>query len=314
MRLCRSTMLKLLCALVLLGPALAGCAGNDEKNGGDSANAEEEDQQKAVAKLYRRAASALDNENYKKAEKRFQKVERQFPYSKWATQAQLMAAFSAYKDLRYEEALQGVKRFIELHPGSDKLAYAHYLKALSHYERISDVQRDQARSRKARDALNTLIKRFPESKYVRDARLKRDLVNDHLAGKHMSIGRYYLKKGQVNAAIGRFTDVIKNYETTSHTPEALYRLVESYLKLGVDDQARRAAAVLGHNFPGSEWYEDAYQLLDPKARKRLKQNRSWMDKTIDSLLDSDDGADETDNADDGESGARSGSSERDKKS
>lgn len=288
MRLCGQISLKLFCALLLLGPALTGCASNGEgQNEGDK-KVGEQDSRKSVARLYRRAASALESEKYKKAEKLFQKVERQFPYSRWATQAQLMAAFSAYKDLRYEQAIQGLERFIELHPGSDKIAYAHYLKALSYYERISDVQRDQEKTRKALKALTTVIKRFPDSKYVRDAKLKRDLVRDHLAGKHMSIGRYYLNNGQINAAIGRFTQVIRDYETTSHTPEALYRLVEGYLKLGVKDQAKRVAAVLGHNYPGSEWYSDAYQLLDPQARKRLKQNRSWMDKTIDSLLDSKD--------------------------
>ena len=287
MRLCRPISLRLLAAFLLLGPVLSSCAGNGERQDAATKKAGEQDSKKAVARLYRRAASALDNEKYKKAEKLFQKVERQFPYSKWATQAQLMAAYSAYRDLRYDEAIQGLERFIELHPGSDEIVYAHYLKALCHYERISDVQRDQQRTRKALEALNTVIKRFPDSKYVRDAKLKRDLVRDHLAGKHMSIGRYYLKNGQINAAIGRFTQVIEEFETTSHTPEALYRLVEAYLKLGVEDQARRVAAVLGHNFPGSEWYSDAYQLLDPKARKRLKQNRSWMDKTIDSLLEND---------------------------
>ena len=298
MRMTIRISLRLLCTTLLLAPVMSGCASDGGETSQDGARDEKQDSQKAVAKLYRRAASALDTEKYKEAEKLFQKVERQFPYSKWATQAQLMAAYSAYKDLRYDQALQGLERFIELHPGSDKLAYAHYLKALSQYERISDVQRDQARSRKALDALNTVIKRFSDSKYVRDARLKRDLVRDHLAGKDMSIGRYYLNKGQVNAAIGRFTEVIQNYETTSHTPEALYRLVESYLKLGLDKQARRAAAVLGHNFPGSEWYSDAFDLLDPEARKRLKQKRSWMDETIDALLDGDKGENK------GEAGAK----------
>ncbi len=256
--------------------ALVGCSSNDDKP--------KLEQEEAVEVLYNRAADALDQGQNRQATQLFEEVERQHPYSIWATRAQLMAAYASYLDQRYDEAILSLDRFIELHPGNDKVDYAHYLKALSLYEQITDVSRDQQTTEDAFIALETLMRRFPNSEYTRDARLKRDLTLDHLAGKEMEIGRYYLKKKQVNAAINRFLVVVKNYQTTTHVAEALHRLVEAYLTLGIEDEAVRVAAVLGYNYPGSKWYERSYALLDEEQRKDILNSRGFIDRTLDSLL------------------------------
>lgn len=234
--------------------------------------------------LYNNAAVALDERSYREATKLFEEVERQHPYSKWATQAQLMSAYASYKDQRYDEAILALDRFIQLHPGNKDVAYAHYLRALSYYEQISDVRRDQAMTQDALDALDAVIRRFPDSEYARDARLKLDLTRDHLAGKEMEVGRYYLKRGEVNAAINRFLQVVKEYQTTTHVPEALHRLVESYLSIGLKQEALHVASVLGYNYPGSKWYQRSYSLLDPDARESLRDEKGWLDRTVESLL------------------------------
>jgi outer membrane protein assembly factor BamD len=242
------------------------------------------EKERPAEELYSKAREAMEEKDYVEATKLYEEVERQHPYSKWATEAQLMAAFSSYKDQRYDEAILALDRFIELHPGNDRIDYAYYLKALSYYEQITDVRRDQELTKDALEAFNALIRRFPGSQYARDAQLKRDLTLDHLAGQEMEIGRYYLKQGHVNAAINRFLEVVKEYQTTTHVPEALHRLVEAYLTLGLKDEAMRVAIVLGHNYPGSKWYEDTYKLMDPKSREKMIESRSWIDRTVDSLL------------------------------
>lgn len=242
--------------------------------------------QKSVEVLYNEAADALDAEQFQKANRLFQDVEREFPYSKWATKAQLMAAYAAYQDDSYDEAVLALNRFIELHPGSEDIDYAYYLRALNFYEQISDVARDQAMTEQSLKAFDALITRFPNSDYTRDSKLKRDLALDHLAGKQMEIGRYYLKRNQINAAINRFRTVVRDYQTTTHVAEALHRLVEAYLTLGLRSEATRIAAVLGHNYPGSKWYEDSYKILDDKSRQEILEERSFIDKTVDSLFNS----------------------------
>lgn len=254
--------------------ALAACAGGKA----DKAD------NRPVESIYNEAAGALDKKEYDKAATLFEEVERLHPYSQWATQAELMAAFAYYRDGRYDEAVIALDRFIELHPGNKDVDYALYLKALCYYEQISDVARDQALTKEALGALETLVRRFPESRYARDAALKRDLTLDHLAGKEMEIGRYYLNRGDVNAALNRFRTVVKDYQTTMHAPEALHRLVESYMTLGLKGEAVRVAAVLGYNYPGSKWYEDSYKLLDAEQRKQLLESRSWADRTVDSIF------------------------------
>ncbi len=234
--------------------------------------------------LYERASNAMNAERYVEATKYFEEVERQHPYSKWSTRAQLMAAYASYLDQRYDEAIGSLNRYIQLHPGSEDIDYAYYLKAMSFYEQISDVRRDQNMTIQAVKALNTLIARFPNSEYARDAMLKRDLTLDHLAGKEMEIGRYYLNRGHVNAAINRFRSVVANFQTTSHVAEALHRLVEAYLTLGLKGEAYQVAAILGHNYPGSKWYERSYMLLDDEQRRKIIDERGIVERTLDTLL------------------------------
>lgn len=266
----------LICSVCLL---LVACSSTDDKN--------KEQVEKPVEELYNIAAKSLEEKNYKEATKQFEEVERQHPYSQWATKAQLMAAYAAYQGDNYDDAINALDRFMELHPGSEDIDYAYYLKALAYYEQITDVARDQEITKEALDAFNTLIQRFPDSKYARDAKLKMDLTNDHLAGKEMEIGRYYLNRGETNAAINRFRTVVKDYQTTTHVPEALHRLVECYLSLGLHTEAARVAAVLGYNYPGSKWYEDSYKIIDPKSRQQVMEDRSFVDKTLDSLFRAD---------------------------
>jgi outer membrane protein assembly factor BamD len=217
-----------------------------------------------VDTLYMAAKERLDQGNAKQAAALFDEVERQHPYSPWARRAQLMSAFSYYAARDYAKATQSAQRFLSIHPGNKDAPYAYYLIALCYYEQISDVTRDQKITLQAQTALNEVMRRFPNTDYATDARLKMDLVNDHLAGKEMEIGRFYQRSGKWLAGTLRFRVVVDKYQQTSHTPEALYRLVESYLALGVPEEAQKAA-VLGNNYPGSEWYQKAYRLMNSKA-------------------------------------------------
>ncbi len=271
------TLPYLVCAVLAL--SLPACSSDDK-----DLNAQVET---PVEELYNNAQAALKAKEYDEATRLFEEVERQHPYSQWATKAQLMAAYSAYEGDNYDDAILALDRFIELHPGSGDIDYAYYLKALAYYEQISDVARDQGITQQALEAFNTLVQRFPDSKYTRDAKMKMDLTNDHLAGKQMEIGRYYLNRGETNAAINRFRMVVKDYQTTTHTPEALHRLVECYLSLGLHTEAERVAAVLGYNYPGSSWYQDTYKIIDPARRNEVFEGRSTWDKTIDSLFRAD---------------------------
>jgi outer membrane protein assembly factor BamD len=187
-----------------------------------------------------------------------------------------MAGYSHYQNQRYDEAIIALDRFIELHPGNRDAPYAHYLKALSYYEQISDVGRDQKMTRLALDAMREVVRRYPNTNYARDARLKFDLTQDHLAGKDMAIGRYYQRQTDYLAAINRYRAVIERFQTTTHVPEALHRLTECYLALGITDEAQMSAAVLGHNFPGSRWYDDSYALLDNRNLKPQRKENSWL--------------------------------------
>ena len=215
--------------------------------------------------LYNNAKDSLQTGQPAKAAKLFDEVERQHPYSKWATQAQLMSAYSYYLVDKYDDAIPALERFIELHPGNRSAAYAYYLRALCYYEQIEDVTRDQGNTEQAQRALSDVVARFPNTPYSRDATVKLDLVRDHLAGKEMDVGRYYQVRGQYLAAINRFKTVVDKFQTTSHVPEALERLTESYVALGVFAEAQKATAVLGYNYPGTDWYQDAYALLMSKG-------------------------------------------------
>jgi outer membrane protein assembly factor BamD len=240
-------------AMMLLALALGGCSGKEEK----VAYVE-----RPVEDIYNEAMDNMEAGRYSAAAKSFDEVERQHPYSKWATKAQIMSGFAYYMQAEYDDAVVALDRFIDLHPGHKDAAYAWYLKGLCYYEQISDVARDQRMTAEALDAFDNLVRRFPDSDYARDARLKIDLTHDHLAGKDMNVGRYYLRAGHHLAAIGRFRRVIENWGTSTHVPEALHRLTEAYLALGVVEEARLTAAILRHNFPDSEWYKDSWALLD----------------------------------------------------
>ena len=255
-----STRASALILVALAGVGLSACA-----RGGAGAGRDLPYVARDVGTLYSAAKSRLDRHQYKVAAALFDEVERQHPYSVWARRAQLMGAFSYYLDADYTKAIAGAQRFLSVHPGNRDAPYAYYLIALSYYEQISDVTRDQKITEQARTALTEVVRRFPNTQYAADARLKLDLVNDHLAGKEMEIGRFYQRSGRWIAAQLRFQNVVENYQTTSHAAEALYRLTESSLALGVPAEAVRYAAVLGANYPGSEWYQKAYDLVQRHA-------------------------------------------------
>jgi outer membrane protein assembly factor BamD len=218
-----------------------------------------------VNTLYALAKQRLDRQDYLTAAALFDEVERQHPYSIWARRAQLMSAFSYYAAKDHIKSVESARRFLAIHPGNKDAPYAHYLVALNYYEQIEDVTRDQSATRQALEALNEVVRRYPNTRYASDSRLKVDLVRDHLAGKEMEIGRFYQRRGQWLASVTRFRNVIDEYQTTSHTPEALMRLTESYLALGIAEEARRSAAVLGANYPNTKWYERAYSLVQKHA-------------------------------------------------
>ena len=266
-------------AAVLASP-LPGCATAEER--AEKQAAEDAAAQLPVETMYSNAATALDGGNFVDAAQKFDDVDRQYPYSQWATRAQLMAGYAHYRALRYDEAVLALDRFIELHPGDDNVAYATYLRALCYYEQITDVRRDQRMTELALDNLQRVVERFPETKYARDAMLKIDLTQDHLAGKEMEIGRYYLVRKQYQAAINRFQHVVDDFQTTTHVPEALHRLTEAYLALGILPEAKKTAAILGYNYPESRWYKDTYKLMGGKLEE--KPDASLYDKTIGRVL------------------------------
>jgi len=247
-------------ALILVAAALplAGCASNRNKN--DTRYVARD-----VDTLYNAAKYQLDRGRYQTAAALFDEVERQHPYSIWARRSQLMSAFSYYLARDYAKSAESAQRFLSIHPGNKDAPYALYLIAVDYYEQIGDVQHDQKITQQALDAMGELIRRYPDSNYAADARLKVDLINDHLAGKEMEIGRFYQRRADWLASVIRFRVVIDKYQTSSHVPEALMRLTESYLALGVPEEAKRAAAVLGANYPGTQWYEHAYRLMREKG-------------------------------------------------
>ena len=234
--------------------------------------------ERPVEVLYNSAMDLMLDGSFTAAAEEFDEVERQHPYSVWATKAQLMAAFSYYQTNQYDQAILSASRFIQLHPNSIDAPYAFYLVAISYYEQITDVGRDQRVTEQALAALSELGRRYPDTEYARDARLKVELARDHLAGKEMEIGRFYLVEGNFVSAINRFRIVIEQYQTTSHAPEALHRLAEAYLALGVADEAQTAAAVLGHNYPGSLWYQDSYALLTGRDLRPQESEGSWISR------------------------------------
>ena len=262
----RSIILIVACAAIL--PA-AGCARNRAK--GDTSYVARD-----VSSLYAAAKRTMDQGDYETAAKLFDEVERQHPYSVWARRAQIMSAFNYYLGQKYTDAISSAQRFLTIHPGNVEAPYAHYLVAMSYYQQIADVTRDQATTQQAADSFGELIRRYPDSRYASDARLKLDLINDHLAGKEMEVGRFYERSGNWLAASLRFREVVDKYQTTSHAPEALERLVETYLALGTPAEAYKTAAVLGKNYAGTYWYRQSLRLLLAYEKRHPKQ-AAWTE-------------------------------------
>ena len=233
-----------------------------------------------VEAIYAAAWRQIRNENWLVAAGTFDEMERQHPYSPWARRAMLMSAFCYYQGNAYAEAIGTADQYISLHPGSAEVAYAFYLKSIALYEQIVDVGRDQGNTRDALVALQDVVQRFPDTEYARDATLKIDLTMDHLAGKEMDVGRYYLTRGDFIGGINRFRVVVEQYQTTPQIAEALERLTEGYYSLGLDSEAQTAAAVLGANYPGSPWYQNAYNILKGRNLKPKEDKASWISQAF----------------------------------
>ncbi len=257
---------------------VGACSSDDDKDGYVEGS---------VDTLYNSAMDLILSERYEQAAKLFDEVDRQHPYSIWATKAQLMAAYAHFKNNQFDEAIIALDRFIQLHPSSRDIAYAYFLKGLSFYEQINDVKRDQGSAREAAKTFRELARRFPRTRYARDAKRRIDLVHDHLAGKEMEVGRFYQGRGQHLAALNRFRMVVDKFQTTSHVPEALLRLAESYTALGLPEEAQKVAAILGYNYPASEWYIDSYELVNDvtvERPDRADDNRNVLTRAWDWLF------------------------------
>ena len=280
-----SVRLKLVLRAALLGASLALLAGcslfggkDDETNNAnkDAANYRE----RSVEQIYSDGWRAIYAGAWDICAATFNEVDRQHPYSVWARRAMLMSAFCSYQSNNYSGAIATADSYISLHPGSPEVAYAFYIKAISLYEQIVDIGRDQSNTEGALVALQDVVQRFPDTEYARDATLKIDLTNDHLAGKEMAVGRYYLHQGDYIGAINRFRTVIDQYQTTPQIAEALERLCEAYYSLGLNSEAQTAAAVLGRNYPGSAWYKDAYNILRGRNLQPEEDKRSWISQAF----------------------------------
>jgi outer membrane protein assembly factor BamD len=260
-------------ALVLLLVPLAGCSlwnKDDDYVPDDPAD-----------KLYNEGLYLLNSkQDYKAAAKKFDEVDRQHPYSEWARKSLIMSAYSYYEAKEYEDCINSAKRFVTLHPGSPDAAYAQYLIGSSYYDQILDVSRDQQRADKAINALEEVARKYPDTEYAVSAKKKIDMARDQLAGKEMEVGRFYMKRRDFTGAINRFKVVVTQYQTTRHVEEALMRLTEAYISLGIIDEAQTAAAVLGHNFPDSPWYKDAYNLVKSAGGQPSENKDSWISRAF----------------------------------
>ena len=266
--------------LILGGCESLGLGGSGDTAANDDNKDAEQYQDMPVEQIYDKAWKLIDEDDWVNAAKQFAEVERQHPYSVWARRAMLMSAYCYYEANHYSEAISTADDYISLHPGSKEVAYAFYLKSISLYEQIVDVGRDQTNTEQALVALQDVVQRFPDTEYARDATLKIDLTLDHLAGKEMEVGRYYLMRRDYIGAINRFKVVVEQYQRTSQIAEALERLTEAYYAMGIYSEAQTAAAVLGANYPGSMWYEDAYKLLQEKNLKPEVDKGSWLSRMM----------------------------------
>lgn len=272
----------------LLGLAvivLAGCSLFDTENETNNANKDAANyQERSVEAIYADGWRMINMGNWEGCAGQFNEVDRQHPYSVWARRAMLISAFCSYQANAYPAAISTADNYISLHPGSREVAYAFYIKAISLYEQIVDVGRDQSNTEGALVALQDVVQRFPDTEYARDATLKIDLTNDHLAGKEMAVGRYYLARGDYIGAINRFRTVVDQYQTTPQIAEALQRLTEAYYSLGLNSEAQTAAAVLGRNYPGSGWYQSAFNILRGRNLKPMEDRGSWISQAFRKVL------------------------------
>jgi len=274
---CRLRALARYLALALLVAPLLGCSlfNKDDDYVPDS----------PADKLYNEGLFLLNNkQDYKAAAKKFDEVDRENPYSDWARKSLLMSAYSYYQAEEYTDCINSAKRYVALHPGSADAAYAQYLIGSSYYDQILDVTRDQERADKAITALEEVVRKYPDSEYAVTARKKIDMARDQLAGKEMEIGRFYLTRRDFTGAINRFKVVVTRYQTTRHVEEALMRLTEAYLSIGIVTEAQTAAAVLGHNFPDSPWYKDAYRLVKSAGAEPNEDTGSWISRAFKKVL------------------------------
>jgi len=242
---------------------------------------EEQPPDEPADKLYNNAVFLLNEEkSYKEAAKKFEEVDRQHPYSEWARKALIMSAYAHYEGSQYDDSVTAAKRYVTLHPGSPDAAYAQYLIGASYFDQIPDISRDQQRTEKAMQALDEVVRKYPSTEYAASAKRKLEVARDQLAGKEMDTARYYQKKRDYIAAINRFKVVITQYQTTRHAEEALMRLTEMYMTLGIVNEAQTAAAVLGHNFPDSQWYKEAYRLVKGGGLEPYEDQGSWISKAF----------------------------------
>ncbi|WP_235607911.1 outer membrane protein assembly factor BamD [Roseovarius indicus] len=259
--------------------ALSGCSGADSVERGD-ANYENY----TAEQIFERGEYDLARNNPDLAASVFAEVERLYPYSEWAKRAVIMQAYAYHEAKDYENSRSAAQRYVDFYPTDEDAAYAQYLLALSYYDQIDEVGRDQGLTFQALQSLRTVIERYPDSEYAKSAVLKFDLAFDHLASKEMEVGRYYLRRSHFTAAINRFRVVVEDFQTTTHTAEALHRLVEAYLSLGLTDEARTAGAILGYNFRGTEWYEDSYKLLTGRGLTLEAVGDNWLRKVYRQMI------------------------------
>ncbi|MCJ2036989.1 outer membrane protein assembly factor BamD [Methylobacterium sp. J-068] len=272
----RGAMAAVLVTLVGLG--LGGCDALDSINPFAEKYKPEVIPDVPADKLYSEGLARMEDKDYEGASKKFGELDKTYSYSDWSRKALLMTAYSNYEGAKYDDAISASKRYLQRHPASKDAAYAQYLMAMSHYKQIPDVTRDQERSEKALAGLQELVQKYPTSEYAADAKAKIQITRDQLAGKEMEVGRFYLERRNFPAAINRFRDVVSKYQTTRHAEEALERLTEAYMALGLTQEAQTAAAVLGHNFPDSPWYKDAHALLQNGGLEPREEKTSWLSK------------------------------------
>lgn len=262
-----------------LGLAIAGCAGKAD----DYSQLAFEEPDPADA-IYNEGLSLLNQGKLGKAADKFQEVDKSHPYSDWARRSLIMSAYSSYKIGDFDSTVNSAKRYVALYPTSEDAAYAQYLIGESYFRQIPDITRDQAMAERALGAMDEVVRKYPESEYANDALAKTRVARDQLAGQEMMVGRYYMERKNYSGALGRFKTVVNDYQTTRHVEEGLYRLVETYMSMGIVSEAQTAAAVLGHNYPNSEWYKDAYALLDSGGYQPQRNNRSWISRAFDAAV------------------------------